>query len=133
MKPVHAAAVSLAFLSGCAAPQPAMVNYGHPALNQPAPSGFQNDPGRVAVGTVAGGIIGSQLGGGNGRLVGTAVGAATGAMMSQGQYTNDAAVGAAIGGIIGSRFGGGNGRAAATAIGAGLGAFMAVPRQEPAR
>lgn len=133
MKPVHTAVIVLVFLSGCAAPQPAMVNYGHPALNQPAPSRLQNDPGRVAVGTVAGGVIGSHFGGGNGRLVGTAVGAATGAMMSQGQYTSEAAAGAAIGGIIGSRFGGGNGRAAATAIGAGLGAFMAAPREAPAR
>ncbi len=133
MKPIHAAIAVLALLSGCAAPQPAMFNYGHPALNQISPPTLQNDPGRVAVGTIAGGIIGSHLGGGNGRLVGTAVGAATGAMMSQGQYSNEAAMGAAVGGIIGSRFGGGNGRAAATAIGAGLGAFMAVPRNDPAR
>ena len=131
MKTLTLIVLTCGVLAGCAAPQRA--NYGHPALNAavqaPVQPIVQNDPGRVAVGTVVGGLIGSQFGGGNGRIAASAVGAATGALLAQGGEPSQQAVGGAIiGGLIGSRFGGGEGRNAATAIGAGLGAWLSVPR-----
>lgn len=128
-------------MTGCAAPGPQLVNYGHPALNEAAYSYYQNahlvapaqrsDNVRVVIGSLAGGVIGSRFGGGDGRIAGVAVGAATGAMAAQGGYGNDAAGGAGgalVGAIIGSRFGRGDGRLAGAALGAGLGAWLAVPR-----
>ncbi|WBY00008.1 hypothetical protein PE066_10985 [Ramlibacter tataouinensis] len=117
-------------LLGACAHRPAPVNYGHPALNAaaaPAPR-LQNDPGRVALGTVIGGLAGAQVGGGSGRLAAAGAGAAIGAMAAQGDYSHEAALGGLAGGLIGSQVGGGSGRLAATAAGAGLGAWLAVPR-----
>ncbi len=115
-------------LGACAHRPAAQVNYGHPALNAMAPAPrLQNDPGRVALGTVIGGLAGAQVGGGSGRVAAAGAGAAIGAMAAQGGYSNDAALGALAGGLIGSQIGGGNGRLAATAVGAGLGAWLAVP------
>lgn len=114
---------------GACAHQPAAVNHGHPALNAMAPAPhLQNDPGRVALGAVVGGLAGAQVGGGSGRVAAAGAGAAIGAMAAQGDYSHDAALGALAGGLIGSRIGGGSGRLAATAAGAGLGAWLAVPR-----
>lgn len=73
-----------AALGGCAAP-PQTVNYGHPALNAavaPMPAAATNDPGRVALGTLAGGLIGAQVGQGNGRVAAAALGAGLGAWLA---------------------------------------------------
>jgi hypothetical protein len=166
MMKIVLAAAACAVLAGCATPQPPMVNYGHPALNniqpvyvavpvyQPAyqpgyqpgypaayPQGYSApgyvqapsmyaDPGRVAAGTILGGIVGSQFGGSpSARIVGAVAGSAIGgSMAAQGSPSGDAVAGAIIGGVVGSRFGQGAGRGVATAIGAGLGSWLAVPR-----
>lgn len=114
-------------LVGCAVPRQSMVNYGHPALNQPM--AVQNELGKVATGAIVGGLIGSRFGQGDGRVAAAAVGAAVGSMTAQGSYSNDATGGALLGGLLGSRFGQGNGRIAGAALGAGLGAWLAVPRE----
>lgn len=133
MKPLSGAVVAsgILLLAGCAASNPG-VNYGHPALNAavkpagPAPASSS----RIALGALAGGVIGSRFGHGDGRTAATGAGAAIGAMLMQGGgYNSDMAGGALLGGLAGSRFGKGSGQLAATAIGAGLGAFLAVPKE----
>jgi uncharacterized protein YcfJ len=118
---------SCALLGACA--HRPVANYGHPALNALAPAPqVSNDPGRVGLGALVGGLAGAQVGSGNGRLAAAGAGAAIGAMTAQGQYSHEAALGGLAGGLVGSRIGGGNGRVAATALGAGLGAWLAVPK-----
>jgi uncharacterized protein YcfJ len=124
--------LSAAMIAGCAAPRQQGVNYGHPSLNaafnKPVPP--PPDPARMALGALAGGVIGARFGRGDGRLAATGAGAAIGAMVAHGQgYNSDMAAGALLGGLAGSRFGQGSGRLAATAIGAGLGAFLTVPKE----
>jgi uncharacterized protein YcfJ len=125
--------VGVLLLAACAAPAPTQTNYGHPALNSSfnqAPPAPAADPGRMALGALAGGLIGSRFGSGSGRIAATGAGAAIGAMAGQGGgFNTDMAIGGLLGGLVGSRFGEGSGRLAATAIGAGLGAFLTVPRQ----
>lgn len=130
MKPTTPLLIVACLALGACAHRPAsQVNYGHPALNAMAPvSHVQNDPARVGLGAVIGGLAGAQVGSGNGRLAAAGAGAAIGAMAAQGQYSPEAALGGLAGGLIGSQVGGGSGRVAATALGAGLGAWLAVPR-----
>lgn len=82
------------------------------------------DRGGAMIGTIAGGLLGSQVGRGNGRIAATAVGAAIGGVVGSGCRTTNGGqvLGALAGGILGSKVGGGNGQLAATAIGASVGA-----------
>jgi hypothetical protein len=146
-----------AAITGCAYRAPATVNHGHPALNAisapapvavavpvqqyvlvpvqaaPAPVApiqqLHNDPGRVAMGALIGGLAASHIGRGDGRVAAVAVGAGVGAMAAQGGYSSEAAVGGLAGALIGSHVGRGNGRVGAAALGAGLGTWLAVPRE----
>lgn len=115
-------------LGGCVAPMQRQINYGHPALNPP-PREVVNDPGRVALGTVVGGLAGSRIGKGEGKLAATALGAALGATQAQGAMSHDTALGALAGGLIGSGIGKGSGRDVAAAIGAGVGAYLLAPNE----
>ncbi len=87
--------------------------------------------GGAAIGGVAGGVIGNQMGAGNGRIATTAVGAAVGAIAGD-QIDNGtdqrsylgSVIGGVAGGLLGSTIGHGNGRAAAAAVGAVGGALL---------
>ena len=80
---------------------------------------------------VAGGLIGNQIGAGNGRTAATAAGAAVGALAGD-RYDNGpedrsvlgAVIGGVAGGLLGSQIGHGSGRAAAAAVGAVTGALV---------
>jgi uncharacterized protein YcfJ len=84
----------------------------------------QNNVGGQIIGTVAGGLIGSQVGQGNGKVAAAAVGGAIGGMVGSGCRTINGGqvLGALAGGLIGSNIGGGNGRIAAATIGSSIGA-----------
>ncbi|NCQ51935.1 glycine zipper 2TM domain-containing protein [archaeon] len=84
----------------------------------------RRDTGGAVLGTLAGGLIGSQVGRGDGNLAATAVGGAIGGVVGSGCRTINGGqiLGALAGGIIGSKIGGGSGRQAAVAIGASIGA-----------
>ncbi len=76
----------------------------------------------VSVGTIAGGLIGSQIGHGRGAIAGSALGAGIGAVVGSGcGVTPGNAIGGLVGGLLGSQVGGGNGQRVAAALGAGMG------------
>lgn len=92
-----------------------------------------------AIGAVAGGLIGSSVGQGNGRVAASALGAVAG--YQSGRSLADPCapgasaggmVGAVAGGLLGGSIGQGNGRAAAAALGAvagyATGSQMSAPR-----
>ena len=79
---------------------------------------------------MAGGLIGSRFGAGNGRTAMAATGAALGAVVGSNaanpyatQITPGTVIGGVVGGLVGSRFGHGNGKTAGAALGAAVGAM----------
>ena len=102
------------------APNPYAQGQYYSNQQQYAPSG----DGRAYVGAIAGGLIGHQVGQGNGRTAATAAGAVLGSGMASGCVNP---IGAIAGGLIGQLAGRGNGRDAAAAAGATVGSRMGCP------
>lgn len=80
---------------------------------------------------VAGGLLGAQVGRGNGRVAASAAGAATGAYVAgrmadpcQPSLNLGHIIGGVAGGLLGAQVGNGNGRTAAAAVGAAAGSTI---------
>lgn len=102
--------------------------YWQPQGNYYSPT-YTNQPNNSlsgTIGAIAGGVIGSQVGRGNGSVASSAIGAATGLVVGSGcrTVTGGQVIGAIAGGILGSQVGRGNGRTVAAAIGAATGAAI---------
>lgn len=143
MKKIIAAAIVTAFAAGCASPggyqSSGYHERGYPqyASNYPARS-YSNPPTSgtspvlgQAAGAVAGGLLGAQVGKGNGQVaaaaVGVGVGAYAGGKMSdpcQPDFNMGHVIGGIAGGLLGAQVGKGNGRTAAAAVGAATGAVV---------
>jgi uncharacterized protein YcfJ len=82
--------------------------------------------GGAMVGGAAGGLLGAQVGQGNGRVAAASVGAATGALVGAGcrSVNGGQLIGGAAGGLLGAQVGQGNGRVAAASVGAVMGALI---------
>jgi uncharacterized protein YcfJ len=155
------AAVLLSLLGGCAAVPPSYSSayvvppqpvYQQPVYQQPVTAAYPGYDGgdravpqpsytpppvaqsalpAAALGAVAGGLIGSRFGSGNGRTAVAATGAALGAVMGANAanpnstpITPGTVIGGVVGGLVGSRLGQGNGKTAAAALGAAVGAMV---------
>lgn len=94
--------------------------------NKNQPGQYETSLPGMAIGGVAGGVLGNQIGKGNGKLAATGLGAVIGSSIGGGGKPANvgAAVGGLAGGLLGSLVGGGTGQAIATAIGAIAGASI---------
>ncbi len=103
--------------------------YGYqPAPAYAQPPAYATPSINPALAAAAGGLAGSVVGHGNGRVAAAAAGAGIGAIAASncaGGPSATQALGAVAGGLIGSMVGHGNGRVAAAAVGSGLGAMVA--------
>ena len=78
-----------------------------------------------AAGGLLGGLLGHQVGGGNGRTAATAVAAATGTVIASGcRVSSGTVLGGLVGGIFGSQVGGGRGKDVMAGVGASVGSLI---------